>query len=85
MAQPTLTKYYPVAPNPSETKNQEKPLETEEGIVFSAVTNDSSNDNSTNTTHTIWPEEVTNTGLKSAPADDMQQDSMMLNRYHQHI
>ena len=52
MEYPTVTKCYSVVSNPSENKNQEKLLKTEEGIVFLAETNDSSNDIGTNITHT---------------------------------
>ena len=42
-------------------------------IVFSAETNDNSNDNS-NTTHINQPEEATNTKDNMAPADNTQKD-----------
>ena len=50
IAQSTLKTYYPVVPNPSKTKNQEKALETKEVIEFFNETNDNGkNDDSTTT------------------------------------
>ena len=49
-------------------------MEIEEEIVFSAVTNDSSNGNSTNITHITRPEKATNMEINTTPADDIQKD-----------
>ena len=50
---PTVASYYSVVLKPSEDKNQEEILKTEEIIVLSPEINDTSNDNSTTTTHNI--------------------------------
>ena len=69
-ANPTVTNYYSVVLKPSEDKNQEEILKTEEIIVLSPEINDTSNDNSTTTTHNIWPEEATTMGTNTTPVDD---------------
>ena len=52
MEHPTEANYYSVVSNPSENKNKEEPLKTEEEFAFLAETNDKSNDNGITTTHT---------------------------------
>ena len=48
--QPTVASYYTVVEKPSENKNKEKPLETEE-IALSAGNNDKSNDTDSTITY----------------------------------
>ena len=43
--QPTAENYYAVVEKPSENKNEEKPLKTDEAIALLAGNNDKSNDN----------------------------------------
>ena len=66
--QPTVANYYSVVEKPSENKDKEEPLKTEEEIVLSAENND--NDNDSIITTTIPPEKGTIMGPNTAPAND---------------
>ena len=64
-----MENYYSVVLKPSENKNKEEPLKTEEEIAFSAENNES-NDNDSTVITTIRPEKGTIMEPNTAPADD---------------